>query len=109
VQSRIDPHYLPDYYSEKKITVTPLNFVCKRRAPLLRAVHKTRSDSPAHPKSFFVRKIAREIFATRRNTDEMRLLSLPDFQDSPPRVARARCPRVHLQLQRQAGAAAFAT
>jgi hypothetical protein len=33
VQSRIDVHYSSDYYSGKKITVTPLNFVCKRRTP----------------------------------------------------------------------------
>jgi hypothetical protein len=33
VQSRIDVHYSSDYYSGKKITVTPLNFVCKRGAP----------------------------------------------------------------------------
>jgi hypothetical protein len=64
VQSRIDPHCLPDYYSEKKITVTPLNFVCKRAVPLLRATHKARSESPARLKSFSAREIAREIFAT---------------------------------------------
>jgi hypothetical protein len=63
VQSRIDPHYIPNYYSEKKITVTPLNFVCKRRAPLLRAQRFVRSDSAHDAKSFFAREIAREIFA----------------------------------------------
>jgi hypothetical protein len=63
VQSRIDPHYIPDYYSEKKITVTSLNFVCKPRAPLLRALHKTRSDSAKHANRFVARRFARAIFA----------------------------------------------
>jgi hypothetical protein len=63
VQSRIDPHYVPNYYSEKKITVTPLNFVCKRRVPLLRALCFARSDSAHDAKSFFARGIAHGIFA----------------------------------------------
>jgi hypothetical protein len=32
----------PDYYTGKKITVTPLNFVCKRRRP------PPRAQRPAH-------------------------------------------------------------
>jgi hypothetical protein len=79
VQSRIDPHYLPNYYSEKKITVTPLNFVCKRRAPLLRARCFGRSDSAHKAKSFFAREIARRIFAMCESTDEMRLSLFTNF------------------------------
>jgi hypothetical protein len=33
VQSRIRPALQSDYYSGKKITVTPLNFVCNRPRP----------------------------------------------------------------------------
>ncbi|MGB6659913.1 MAG: hypothetical protein WBE90_12665, partial [Xanthobacteraceae bacterium] len=64
VQSRIDPHYLPNYYSEKKITVNPLNFVCMRPAPLLRAPSFAHSESAHQAKGFFAREIACGIFAT---------------------------------------------
>ncbi|HEX3502719.1 MAG TPA: hypothetical protein VHU22_04930 [Xanthobacteraceae bacterium] len=79
VQSRIDPHYIPDYYSEKKITVTPLNFVCKPRAPLLRATHNARSDSDKDAEHFFARAILREIFAKQRSADVMRLSLFTNF------------------------------
>jgi len=52
-----------DYYSEKKITVTPLNFVCKPRAPLLHATHNARCDSNKHQARLFARARACDFFA----------------------------------------------
>jgi hypothetical protein len=75
VQSRIDVHYSSDYYSRKKITVTRLNFVCKRRAPLpppkrLTVFRKIRSEQifQSRARSLF-------LFANRGSADELRLFA----------------------------------
>ena len=51
----------PDYYSEKKITVTPLNFVCRRGAPLVIATRTWRADSGSLQQQFHRRISARII------------------------------------------------
>jgi hypothetical protein len=60
VQSRIDLHYPSDYYSGKKITVTPLNFVCKSRAPPLQRMRVTIARQNAAPKNFRQRDCAQK-------------------------------------------------
>src|ERR1700689_1267708 len=64
---------LPDYYSRKKITVTPLNIVCKCRVPLLRTSRST-ALSKYPRKTFLVRAQTNTTESTHReNLDVMRV------------------------------------
>jgi hypothetical protein len=51
----------PDYYTGKKITVTPLNFVCKPRGPPPPPPRAARADATSRRK-IFVRAVSRKIF-----------------------------------------------
>jgi hypothetical protein len=66
----------PDYYSAKKITVTPLNFVCKCRAPspfddTCEAHEHITSQKKSLHDEIFHQKIAQQ-----RNIDKLGLSSL---------------------------------
>ena len=61
VQSRIDPHYIRITTAGKKITVTPLNFVCKPPRPAAAARHAPRERTRHRAEKFFVRAISRKI------------------------------------------------
>ena len=64
---------LSDYYSRKKITVTPLNIVCKCRASLLRTSQSTALSKHAQ-KTFLVRAQTNTAQSTHhKNLDVMRV------------------------------------
>jgi hypothetical protein len=70
----------PDYYSEKKITVTPLNFVCKRRRPArLRDAREARRLGFTAP-TISSTHIGASHFAIQRNADELRLFAAHNFR-----------------------------
>ena len=61
----------PDYYSRKKITVTPLNFVCRRRRRARRTDRAKTLRRVAVRKNFFGARCCRTTFATGENADEI--------------------------------------
>src|SRR5262249_8371171 len=96
-----------DYYSEKKITVTPLNFVCKCRAPLSERfasrsrAKRRREKLPHRPR--FTTKIGDDAEVPMECAFLRRILlqcccenARPDPRSrAPSQAQRRRCGRIH--------------
>ena len=80
-----------DYYSRKKITVTRLNFVCKRRAPRARRRRGLSALRATRRRPLCLMRPCTTFRTKQRSADKMGIFDMPrDAVLKVPRAARAR-------------------